>query len=270
MNTFTLYCKSYRNDLDRAEVLAESVTRYNKENIPFYISVPRQDVELFKSRISTVNIIEDEEILNHLNIKIQENWVSQQIVKSNFWRLGISKNYVTLDSDCQFIKDFSVKDFMYNDEIPYTVCHEQKDLWGWSVLNKGELGFDPKISFTEDRLKVMNMFSRQSLIYDFGPIPVIWSSEVWKMLDEIMNANNLNWASIMQLCPSEFTWYGETLLYSQVIPIYPREPLFKVFHYPGQYRDYKQRGITLEQIAENYLGIVLNSGWHVPVKVLNY
>lgn len=268
MSTFVLYCKSYRNDLERAAILADSISKHNKDNIPFYISVPKQDIELFKSRISSAIIVEDEDILSHLNIQIKENWVSQQIVKSNFWRLGFAENYLSLDSDCQFIKDFFVSDFMYDEETPYTVCHEQKELWNWSVLHKQQLGFDPKVSFTEDRLKVMNVFNRKGAVYDFGPCPTIWSAKVWRVLDEIMSLNNLNWASIMQLSWSEFTWYGETLLYSQAIPLYPREPLFKVFHYYQQYAEYKQAGVTLDHISQNYMGIILQSNW--PATVLKY
>ena len=265
MNTFALYCKSYRNDLDRAEILANSVSKYNKDNIPFYISVPKKDVELFKSRITNAVILEDEEILGHLNVQIPENWVSQQVVKSNFWKLGLTKNYLTLDSDCQFIKDFSISDFMYDEETPYTVCHEQKELWNWSVLHTQELGFNPKISFTEDRLRIMEMFGRGGRVLDFGPVPVIWSSEVWKVFEIVLVENKLTWLDVMKITPSEFTWYGETLMYSQAIRLIPVEPLFKVFHYYQQYVEHKKQNITINHLSQNYLGLVLQSNWHTQI-----
>lgn len=266
MHKFVLYCKSYSGDFDRAVVLAESVRKYNTDNIPFYISVPRGDLELFSS-IEGVVLVSDEEIIDNSQLH-GGGWVNQQIVKSSFWRLGVCENYLVLDSDCQFIKPFQITDFMYDDDTPYTVCHQQKELWNWSVTKTGMLGFDPKVSFTEDRLKIMNVFQRSGMVYDFGPGPVIWSAKVWKELDEVMQLNNLSWKDLMAISASEFTWYGETLLYSQAIRLMPVEPLFKAFHYYQQYVEYKQAGITLDHISKNYLGIGLQSNW--PTKILHY
>lgn len=268
MNSFSLYCKSYRGDLDRTKVLAQSVEKYNKDNIPFYISVPTEDLTLFKSELPDVQILSDADIVDSMVTNGLVGWVSQQIVKSNFWKLGLSENYLVLDSDCQFITDFRLNDFMYDEETPYTVCHEQKELWNWSVLHTHELGFNPKISFTEDRLRIMEVFGRTGKPLDFGPGPVIWSAKVWKVLEEVLELNKLTWLDIMKISSSEFTWYGETLMYSQIIRLVPREPLFKAFHYYQQYVEYKKNGITLDHIAQNYLGIGLQSNW--PVKVLHY
>jgi hypothetical protein len=49
MNKIVLYCKSYDKDVYRAKILLDSILKYNTDNIPFYISVPEKDVELFKS-----------------------------------------------------------------------------------------------------------------------------------------------------------------------------------------------------------------------------
>lgn len=268
MSTFALYCKSYRGDLDRAQVLAQSVEKYNKDNIPFYFSVPKEDLDLFKNSIPSVEILCDDDIVDSMMIQGLFGWVTQQIVKSNFWKLGLAENYLVLDSDCQFITEFGRDEFMYDEETPYTVCHEQKELWNWSVLHTHELGFNPKVSFTEDRQKIMALFSRSGKVLDFGPGPVIWSAKVWKVLEDVMQLNNLTWLDIMRISSSEFTWYGETLMYSEAIRLIPREPLFKAFHYYQQYVEYKQAGITLDHIRQNYLGIGLQSNW--PTKILHY
>ena len=47
MNKIVLYCKSYDKDVDRAKQLLESIVKYNTDNIPFYISVPSKDIDLF-------------------------------------------------------------------------------------------------------------------------------------------------------------------------------------------------------------------------------
>ena len=47
MNKIVLYCKSYAGDYERVKVLVESIHKFNKDNIPTFISVPSKDVVLF-------------------------------------------------------------------------------------------------------------------------------------------------------------------------------------------------------------------------------
>jgi hypothetical protein len=261
MEKIVLYCKSFNRDFERVKILLESIKKYNTDKIPFYVSVPKNDYALF-SQLEGVNIVLDEDIF-----LLSNNWVAQQIIKSNFWKLGITENYVCLDSDSYFIKPFGVKDFMFDYNTPYTVMHEQKELFSWSVTKIKELGFDPKEGFTNDRQKIMNLFGRNSRHYDFGPSPIIWSSKVWKSLEEeYMVPNNLLFPDLIEYSPSEFSWYGEALLAFKAIDIYPVEPLFKVFHYPQQYIEYKQQNITEEMIAQNYMGIIMQSNFNGPIK----
>jgi len=261
MEKIVLYCKSFNRDFERVKILLESIKKYNTDKIPFYISVPKNDYTLF-SQLEGVNIILDEDIF-----LLSNNWVAQQIIKSNFWKLGIAENYVCLDSDSYFIKPFGVKDFMFDENTPYTVMHEQKELFSWSVTKIKELGFDPKEGFTNDRQKIMNLFGRNSRHYDFGPSPIIWSSKVWKSLEEeYMTPNNLSFPDLIEYSPSEFSWYGEALLAFKAIDIYPIEPLFKVFHYPQQYIEYRQQSITEEMISQNYIGIIMQSNFNGPIK----
>lgn len=268
MNKFVLYCKSHSGDLGRAYILSESIKKYNRDNIPFYISVPREDIDLFKSIISGVDILCDDDILHSTTLVGLHGWVSQQVVKSLFWKLNLAENYLCLDSDSFFIKDFYLTDFMFDNDTPYTVCHEQKELWNWSVNKAQILGGDPKDRFIQDRTNIMNWFGRSGVILDFGPSPVIWSTKVWKRLELILEQNNMNWIDALNLCSSEFTWYGETLLRTQEIRLVPREPLFKVFHYIQQYQEYKTNRITVDHISQNYLGILLQSSW--PQRISQY
>jgi hypothetical protein len=266
MNKVILYCKSYWRDVDRAVVLATSIEKFNKDNLPFYISVPKNDIKLFKSKLpSFVNIIDDKEIWP---VEYQQNWVTQQVVKSSFWKLNICENFILLDSDVYFIKDFYLLDFMFDENTPYTVMHEQKELHTWVATSKyNDLPFDCRISFKEDRSKIQKIFGRGGRVYDFGPGPSIWNCEVWRTLDEeYCKSNNLTFAKLIEYCPSEFTWYGEWLVYRQNFKLWPIEPIFKSFHYGQQYIEYKQYGITEEQISQHYLGIGLQSNWGAPLK----
>ena len=57
MLNFILYCCTFRKDLLRTVKLAESIRKHNVSNIPFYISVPANDVELFKEHLKGLEVI---------------------------------------------------------------------------------------------------------------------------------------------------------------------------------------------------------------------
>jgi hypothetical protein len=106
----------------------------------------------------------------------------------------------------------------------------------------------------------MELFGRDGAVYDFGPGPTIWSSVVWKdLFDNYVYANNLTFADLIKSNGSEFTWYGEWLLRSQVIRLIPKGPLFKNYHYPHQFNYDKHYGYDIEKIAKLYLGIGMQS-----------
>src|SRR5450759_951373 len=97
MKDIVLYCKSYHRDVLRAARLAESVRRHNPGNLPFYLSCPSTDLPLFKDIVGSdgVTLLADEEIVA-ANVSLDKKAfsalpgvISQQIVKSEFWRLGI-------------------------------------------------------------------------------------------------------------------------------------------------------------------------------------
>ena len=75
----------------------------------------------------------------------------------------------------------------------------------------------------------------------------------------------ITFSKLIDYSPSEFSWYGEWLLTIK-FPIYPLEPLFKVYHYKQQYLEDKQKGITLDNIKDLYLGVILQSNWGAPLK----
>ena len=134
MDNIALYCKSFDRDLNLVSNLVESINKHNVDNIPVYISAPYKDLEKFQNVLPETRLIEDEAIYK----SDAPGWVSQQIVKSNFWKLGLVKNYVCIDSDAYFIRDFYKSDFMFDEETPFTVIHEQKELFTWTV-NKSHI-----------------------------------------------------------------------------------------------------------------------------------
>ncbi len=267
MRDLVLYCKSYRNDLLRLERLAKSVQQFNADSIPFYISVPDQDYSLFEARISglNINLIRDEDILlanQRLDLsKITKlpGGLSQQIVKSEFWRLGLSTTYVCLDSDCVFIHPFYVTDFFSPDGHPYTVMHEAKEFLQF-VVNHNQP--DAYNNYHRLRAQLMMIFDRKGRHFDFGPVPVIWNSQVWSCLDDqFLQPQNLNFYDAILLFPSEILWYGEAMFKFRPFPIIPIEPIFKVYHSELQYISGKCNGDNIERISKNFLGVCFQSNW---------
>ena len=262
-----LFCKSYRDDVQRALRLAESVAQFNVESLSFYMSVPQADLAFFREKFASLptEFVTDEEIVA-ANPRFDRSTfaqllgrVGQQIVKAEFWRLGHSESYVCLDSDCYFLKPFRSADFLAPDGTPYTVMHESKDL-----LNFAERARLPKIARyrTQKCEDIMSQFGRLGRHWDFGPIPAVWSSKVWRDLDErFFQSKNTSIVNAVKDHPGELNWYGEALLAYRSIPLFPIEPLFRCYHYEEEYLFWQDAGETDAIVAANYLGICRQSNW---------
>ena len=267
MLNIVLYCCTFRKDLKRTIKLVESIQKHNKEDIPFYISVPTEDVSLFKESLKdTEAIIFDEHDILNANPKLDikklyeiRGGLRQQVIKSEFWRLGISENYLVLDSDCIFIRDFDKSDFIASGDVPYSVIHEGREL-----LQATERFGPKKIRqhFLADREPIKAALGRKGVTYDFGYAPFLWSRKVWGSLDQnYLTPNNMNFLDAVLLCGSEFTWYGESLINFMAIPIYPREQLFMHYHYEHQLWAHQFFGYKEALLARDYLGVVYQSNW---------
>lgn len=267
MNTFALFCKSYRTDLKRVVRLAFSIKKYNSEGILFYVSVPSSDISLFREHLNELNVtlIADEEIIeasssiNISQIQKMPGGLSQQIVKSEFWRLGISTAYLCLDSDAVFIRPFGVNDFMAPGEIPYTVIDEGHESLA-SIVNQ------KKYRILQDYIKeadlLQNLFNRTSRRYSFGPFPLIWHRAVWDSLfTNYLKPKGMNFADAIVQAPIESRWYGEALLAYKAVPLLPCQPLFKVYHYGWQYDQDRRRNIGVKQLNQLYCGVIYQSAW---------
>lgn len=271
MKNIVIYCKSYSKDLFRVIRLVKSVAKYNTDNIPLYISVPRNDLALFQEHLGSYSVIliADEEILDaslkklgckpgdilpHVPVHLM-----QQIIKAEFWRWGQCKNYLVVDSDSYFVRPFAINDFLFNDTVPYTVMHEGKEILQFAARE----GMKNVIKeYYELRKEFQNIFHRSGRYFDFGPTPVIWSSMVWERLSkDYAEPCKTNIFEMICKHPCELLWYGEYLLHATPFPIVPVEPLFKVYHYKEQFEEGQQLGENEKMISENFLGIVMQSNW---------
>ena len=262
-----LYCCSFSKDLNRVKRLLQSIQRHNAEKLQTFISAPAKDLELFKRELSGYDftLVNEEDIIRR-NPRIdmallyqKPGGIQQQVIKSEFWRLDISDNYLVLDSDCIFIKDFGLADFMATDDVPYSVIHEGKD-----VLQATER-FGPRYvrqGFIAIRTPIRDIMGNKGVVYDYGGAPFLWSRKVWEALDmNFLQPNQMSFLDAVLKCESELTWYGESLMKYRPFPLYPREQLFRHYHYEHQYWQDRKLGYTEDILRKDYLGVVYQSNW---------
>lgn len=267
MEAIVLYCKSYRQDVLRVKRLARSIEQFNVESIPFFISVPQLDLPLFREHLFglKVTLFPDEDIIaanpkhDLKKINAMPGGLSQQVVKSEFWRLGICENYLCIDSDCEFLRAFRRSDFLAPDGTPYSVITEAKDFFVF--CERFNLSKVP-VEFKKMADEAQGLFERPGRRYGFGGLPVVWSKLVWKCFDEKMLVpRRQTFADMIEQFPYEMTLYGETLIRFRPIPLWPCEPFFKAYHYNTEYYFDQKNRVTTELISKHYLGVVWQSNW---------
>ena len=119
------------------------------------MSVPKKDVnnfaDLIKDNKFSINLVLDEDIvklcsneIGMLNYKKWDGRLTQQVLKILFAKYIKKKkiyadNYLILDSECIFTKKFGLSDFLYNNEVPFTVMYENVDhVKTYQILKKGK------------------------------------------------------------------------------------------------------------------------------------
>lgn len=267
MKPFALYCKSYSTDLKRVIRLARSVQQFNSEHLPFYVSVAKAELDLFRRHLSGlgVELLADEEIVEASpridieKLRQMPGSVSQQIVKSEFWRLGYCTAYLCLDSDAVFIRPFGKADFLAPDGTPYTVMDEAHELINEALRHKKRRVVE---AFGIEAAQVQQLFGRVGRRYSFGPFPLVWHRAVWESLEtQYLKPKGMSLADAIALDPIESRWYGEALLAYQAVALLPCQSLFKVYHYAWQLDRDRRFGIGAQDLSNLYCGIIFQSAW---------
>ena len=271
MNDLVLYCKSYRKDFLRLNQLLTSIQAHNKDRIPFYISTPQDQyddlVKILGSGgyqwVSDESIVSTNQQVPAGIAETKSGSLSQQVIKSEFWRLGLCINYVCLDSDCIFIQDFKKSDFLASDGNPYTVIYQNKEYFQLAV-DRGHANAPTNLRLEGERVKAI--FNRDGPNYYCPCPPFIWSAKVWESLDQ--NYLKPRGMTFWDLCTPEYPetlLYLESLLNFQVIPLHPIEQLFRVYYYDWHYFLLRRLGESTAKLKENYLGVIYQSSWDLSL-----
>ena len=271
MTDIVLYCKSYSKDFLRLKNLLASIQQFNADQINFYVSTPESQYAELKRYIGTEGYqwVSDESIIKSnpkapVGIeKTKPGGLSQQVIKSEFWRLGIAQNYVCLDSDCIFIKDFKKSDFLASDGTPYTVIYQNKEYHQLAV-NRGYAKAPRNLQIEAENVKAL--FNRDGPNYYCPCPPFIWSTAVWSSLD--LNYLSPRGITLWDLCtpkqPETFI-YNEAMLNYRAIPLHPIEQLFRVYYYDWHYFLLRRLGESIPKLKENYLGLIYQSSWDLSL-----
>ena len=262
MNTFGILIKSYQEDIDYVRRLVDSIHRHNVDLIPTYIVVPQSDVDFFNPFASeAITVLNESLLVQHLVdtgfAGFSSGYMNQEIIKLAFWELGLVENYLCVDSDAEFIRDFTTSDFMATPDVPYTFMTEDAELrcepeyfrTTWTPrLTKLEkireaIGYEGAWLYTVHGHAVFSSVALRSLVQDF------------------LQPRGWDYRDALALCPYEPTWYTTWVLHARPIPVIPREPIFKTFHTPQQHLDYVLRGVTKQDTARGYVGVVVNSNF---------
>jgi hypothetical protein len=267
MTSLVLYCKSFATDLRRVVRLARSVQSFNAAGLDFYVSVPGTEVPLFQEHLSSfgVEVLSDDEILRaspRIDVRQVQGMpghLAQQVIKSEFWRLGISDAYLCLDSDSIFIRPFDSRDYMSADGTPYFVMSEAQGFLEQSLTQGKRQVVE---NFHREAGLLQGLFNRPGKAFSYGPMPIVWHTDVWRSLDrQFLTPKGMNFVDAIQQAPLESRWYGEALLKYKAIDLMPSEPFFKVYHYAWQLDEDRRMGMDIAQLATLYSGVIYQSSW---------
>jgi hypothetical protein len=273
LKDIVLYCKSYSKDFLRLKNLLASIERFNADQINFYVSTPESQYAELKRHIGSEGYhwVSDESIIQS-NPKVptgiektKPGGLSQQVIKSEFWRLGIAKNYVCLDSDCIFIKDFKKSDFLASDGHPYTVIYQNKE-YHQLAINRNYAKAPHHLQAEAERDKAV--FGRNGPNYYCPCPPFIWSAAVWQSLDNeyLKPRGQTLWDLCSREHPETFI-YNEAVLNFRAIPLHPIEQLFRVYYYDWHYFLLRRLGESIPRLKENYLGVIYQSSWDLSLNL---
>lgn len=270
MHDFAMLLKSYGADAELADRLIKSFNLFNSDGIHLYVVVPEADMDRFAQWASTsITILPESLFSNHLVDRevhgIRPGYINQEIVKLSFWELELAKNYFCVDSDAEFIRSFSVSDFMFDSSTPFSVLVEDKEL-------KVEPGYFAQHWQGRERSirRIQDLVGLQDpRILTCHGHQVFASTVLRSLRDDFMAPRGWTYADLLAESPYEFSWYNMWLQKSRVIDIRACEPLVKTFHNEYQFLVSRMAGQTSADLARSYVAVVVNSNFANSWGVLN-
>jgi hypothetical protein len=268
MQRFGFLLKTYVGDFKEASALVESFNKHNVEKLPLDIVVPESEINIFQIFSSdTVTVLSEELIpatFTEVAIEgIRPGYINQEIVKLSFFRLRRTENYMCLDSDALFIRDFQIGDFIRQDGTPFTVLIEDRELMS-------DPGYRDEhwVARESQLLKIRSYLGvpqGMNLLTCHG-FQILQHSVLSAFEREILQAKQIDFLDLLKISPYEFSWYNYFLQVSN-FTLAIREPYFRVIHSGTQFAFERLSGHNTADWSNGYLGLVLNSNFqHIAFK----
>lgn len=289
MRDIAIFCKSFRDDFVRLGQLLASLRAFNKDAVPFALSLPAGDVDLFRATFPDERL---EIYLDHDLTGLEEpaasGWTYQQVVKLCCDRTCIAHSYFVVDSDFYFVRPFTHADFADPHGAPFTILSPHshttdypemfRDALAWigggdarcfdagamRVLRSGQR---PDLMRGATELQALchgtdlaAVFGRPSLRYFCQPGPILHSA-VLRIIREqpIPSASQAPGAVaelLIRLAPWEINWHSEFLFASDLPIIVQPSLVFAIASQTG-YDAVAAAGLTEADFGRRYLAVAM-------------
>jgi hypothetical protein len=258
--------KTYRNDFLYAQRLLKSFNQHNKDRITLFILAPGAQLpelmELCRHELcDDIIALPEEKYCRYLVSgkvhDISPGYINQEIVKLSFWENQLCDNYMCLDSDAVFIRDFYTYDFMYDDDTPYSVLFEDNALKSDPIYYQS-FWIEREVSIRKIQTEMDVHDKRMITCHGFQ----IFSKKVlcdFKI--NFLDRKGYTYSSLMEISPYEFSWYNFWLQMAKPIDIHFCGEIFHYYHMAHQHICAVLSGITIGDLARSYVGLVINGNF---------
>lgn len=284
---FSFICKTYKPDIYKALNLYKSYEKFviNNQNYPFFMIVPEKDLKDIKSLFKNTKdkkeiknlptFLTEEEVLKNYRKDYKDKtdkiggWKVQQIVKLTFFKMKLTENYMSIDSDIYFTKEFDVEKLLFKDGILKTAIgdYDYKDNYS-NVIKKDRL-FKHKHpshadllnkkeqSWFENVTKIKEVLEDKTTNYNqYVTNYALWNSQKLEAMDKFLNKKNYNLIDIILMSPWEMNWYAYYVINHHRNEYYPIGVLFTLITKDARcfpLNGYKEHYGICNQYSENII-----------------
>jgi hypothetical protein len=163
------------------------------------------------------------------------------------------------------LRPFGVSDFFAEPGVPYHFLTEDAE------LRVEPEYFERYWAPREEKLRSLRRFLGipiEPLLTCHGL--ALFSDTVLESFREFLTSQGLTYATALEICPYEFSWYNFWLERDGSTLVAQREPIIKVFHSKSQHLEYVLKGIANADLARGYVGVLVNGGYSRQFGVIDF
>ncbi len=288
-----LFCKTFRDDVDRVARLIDTVEANNTDRLPMILAAPRADHRLIADHIGAgrAMMIADEDIVRLRSPRL--GWYQQQIVKLAFGTTGLAENFVIIDSDHYMLRPFRRTDFLTDNGTPYLIlsdhhyiadpdndyvtrllvdlaaggevelCSPSPEIVeatrgpGAAAIRISREEIEPGAVLASLVPKAQSIMQRQGIEFKFMHGPIWSASAIMALKEQVLDRDGVDFETLIEICPWEANWYGNWVLSSGCIEVVPKEMMFIHFRTDESIIRAREMGITNAVLARAFLGVAL-------------